>query len=100
MQRRFGWQIFRWMSIDFSLLMTAGAVSALAIDPITPQTVYAGTYGGGVFRLISKSDIDFNDDKKPDILWRNSNSGQNVVGHMSGTIPICGVSLPDVSDRS
>src|SRR5678815_1934026 len=28
----------------------AGTVKALAIDPSTPATVYAGTYSGGVFK--------------------------------------------------
>ena len=28
-----------------------GNVSALAIDPATPATLYAGTWGGGVFSI-------------------------------------------------
>src|SRR6266508_2539185 len=28
-------------------------VNALAIDPVTPATVYAGTYGGGVFKSVN-----------------------------------------------
>ena len=27
-----------------------GMIHALAIDPATPSTLYAGTYGGGVFK--------------------------------------------------
>ncbi|WP_347244981.1 hypothetical protein, partial [Thermogutta sp.] len=27
-----------------------GSIYALAIDPATPGTLYAGTYGGGVFK--------------------------------------------------
>ena len=30
--------------------LTATNVLALAIDPATPATLYAGTYGGGVFK--------------------------------------------------
>ena len=28
-----------------------GNINALAIDPATPATLYAGTYGGGVFSI-------------------------------------------------
>jgi len=30
-----------------------GIVYRLAIDPVTPTTVYAGTYGAGVFKSVS-----------------------------------------------
>jgi len=30
-----------------------GGINALAIDPQSPTTVYAGTGGGGVFRLVT-----------------------------------------------
>jgi len=35
----------------FNAGLTNTNVSALAIDPVTPTTLYAGTYGGGVFAI-------------------------------------------------
>jgi hypothetical protein len=35
----------------FPQLLPVRAVSALAIDPMTPSTLYAGTDGGGVFSI-------------------------------------------------
>ena len=35
-----------WTSIE----PEGGTISALAIDPATPSTLYAGTYNGGVFK--------------------------------------------------
>jgi hypothetical protein len=57
-----------WSAINTGL--TSTEIHAFAIDPTT-QTIYAGTYGNGVFKLFSKPDIDFNNDGNPDILWRN-----------------------------
>ena len=37
-----------WSAVNTGL--TATSVSALAIDPKTPATLYAGTYNGGVFK--------------------------------------------------
>jgi len=42
-----------WTALNIGLPCTSAAcpyVSALAIDPTTPSTLYAGTNGGGVFR--------------------------------------------------
>jgi hypothetical protein len=33
-----------------------GGILALAIDPTTPATLYAGTYGGGVFKRTNGGD--------------------------------------------
>jgi hypothetical protein len=38
-----------WSAVNTGLTNTD--VRALAIDPTTPTTLYAGTYGGGVFDL-------------------------------------------------
>jgi hypothetical protein len=35
-----------------------GTIYALAIDPQTPSTLYAGTWGGGVFDIQQASQID------------------------------------------
>ena len=37
-----------WRAVNTGLTDTR--VHALAIDPMTPATLYAGTYGGGVFK--------------------------------------------------
>jgi hypothetical protein len=41
---------------------------------------------------------DFNGDGKPDILWRDSSTGQNVVWLMDGTTVVGQASLPTVPD--
>ncbi len=38
-----------WQAVNNGL--KTRAISALAVDPINPATVYAGTYGGGVFKI-------------------------------------------------
>jgi hypothetical protein len=38
-----------WSAVNTGLTKTL--VFALAIDPVTPTILYAGTYGGGVFDL-------------------------------------------------
>ncbi|MBW4519702.1 MAG: FG-GAP repeat protein [Scytolyngbya sp. HA4215-MV1] len=40
---------------------------------------------------------DFTDDRKFDLLWRNSSTGKNTLWQMDGTTPIASVDLPDVS---
>jgi hypothetical protein len=40
--------------VNAGLTKTYGVV-ALAIDPSTPATLYAGTVGGGVFRFVPES---------------------------------------------
>ncbi len=41
---------------------------------------------------------DFNGDGKPDILWRNGATGQNVIWLMDGTTKLSEVTLPAVPD--
>ncbi len=41
---------------------------------------------------------DFNGDSKPDLLWRNAGTGQNVVWHMDGLAFVSQTLLPPVSD--
>ncbi len=41
---------------------------------------------------------DFNGDGKPDILWRNDATGQNVIWLMDGTTKLSEVTLPAVPD--
>ena len=65
-------------------------VFSLAINPTSPSIVYAGTYGG-VFKT-SFLVGDFDGDGKSDILWRNTSSGQNAVWYMNGAT-VTGVSV-------
>ncbi len=44
--------------------MDGGSIYALAIDPQTPSTLYAGTYGGGLFKS-----------ENAGASWNESNSG-------------------------
>ena len=46
-----------------------GDVRALAIDPITPRTLYAGTYGGGVFKSTDAG-----------ATWSAANTGLDSTG--------------------
>jgi hypothetical protein len=41
---------------------------------------------------------DFNSDGKPDILWRNTSSGQNYVSYMNGVTVTGADSLPTIAD--
>ena len=42
---------------------------------------------------------DFNGDSKPDILWRNTSTGENYVWYMDGVTVIGGGSPPSVADQ-
>ena len=44
--------------------------------------------------------IDFNDDGKPDILWRNNSTGENAVWHLDGVSWLSSAWLPAVTDQS
>ena len=58
-----------WRSMNNGLY--GGAINALAIDSSSPQTVYAGTYGSGVFKLLPSPFGDTDADGKSDIsVWR------------------------------
>jgi hypothetical protein len=43
---------------------------------------------------------DFNGDGKPDILWRNTSTGQNLVWYMNGVTQMSSSSLPDNVDQN
>jgi len=49
-----------------------GDIRALAVDPVTPTTLYAGTFGGGVFAfMLGQIPGDFDGDGKTDVaVWR------------------------------
>src|SRR5207249_4346880 len=63
-----------------------GIVSALAVDPVTPTTLYAGTGGGGVLAITFTVAVnrDFNGDVRSDILWRHT-AGTLYLWFMNGT---------------
>jgi hypothetical protein len=42
--------------------------------------------------------VDFNADGKPDLLWRNTSTGQNAVWYMNGVTMISGALLPTLGD--
>jgi hypothetical protein len=43
---------------------------------------------------------DFNGDGKPDILWRNTSTGQNLVWYMNGAKEITSAYLPTASGQA
>jgi hypothetical protein len=43
---------------------------------------------------------DFNNDGKPDILWRNTSSGENYIWYMNGAAVTAGGVLPTVADQN
>ena len=43
---------------------------------------------------------DFNNDTKPDILWRSVSTGENYVWYLDGVTVLGGVSLPAVADQN
>src|SRR5664280_2076968 len=58
-----GSQVFRsvdgggtWIALNTSFAGAPPAVMALAIDPVTPSTLYTGTYGSGIFRSADSGD--------------------------------------------
>ncbi|WP_322505541.1 FG-GAP repeat protein [Chroococcidiopsis cubana] len=42
---------------------------------------------------------DFNGDGRADLLWRNEETGDNIIWLMNGTNIIAGGSLPNVESR-
>src|SRR6185295_18570765 len=48
------------------------------------------------WRLVAA--VDFNQDGSPDLLWRNTASGANLVWYLSGTTLLSQASLPAVAD--
>jgi hypothetical protein len=59
----------KWKSIG----PEGGNVRSIAIDPSNSSILYAGTYGGGVFKSIIEEIGDFNGDGRSDILWQHTN---------------------------
>jgi hypothetical protein len=43
---------------------------------------------------------DFNNDSKPDILWRNVSTGQNYIWYLNGVTVLGGGNLPMVTDQN
>jgi hypothetical protein len=43
---------------------------------------------------------DFNSDDKPDILWRNSSTGEDYVWYLNGVAVTGAASLPMVADQN
>ena len=48
----------------------------------------------------ANSNIDFDGDGKPDILWRNASTGENYVWYLDGVTVLGGGSLPTVADQN
>ena len=44
--------------------------------------------------------LDFNEDGKPDILWRNTSTGENYIWYLDGVTVLGGGSLPPVTDQN
>ena len=63
------------------------------------------TAGGSILSLTQEPTIvslespDFNDDGKPDILWRHASTGDNYVWYLDGVTVLGGGNLPAVSDQ-
>jgi hypothetical protein len=55
--------------------------------------------GGSVYAIaMILSFPDFNDDGKPDLLWRNTTSGANFLWYMNGLVAFNGASMPTMTD--
>ena len=52
------------------------------------------------FRTLNNPIGDFNSDGKPDVLWRNTSTGENYVWYLDGVTVIGGGALPPVSDQN
>ncbi len=65
----------------------AAPVGALAVYPTVTDTAW---------RVVAVAD--FTGDSKPDLLWRNSTTGQNVVWQMNGLTFVSQTLLPTVAD--
>jgi hypothetical protein len=63
--------------------LAGGETLALAINPTSPNIVYAGSYSHGVYKT-SLSVGDFNADGNTDILWTNTSGGEIYVWYMNG----------------
>jgi hypothetical protein len=63
-------------------------VTSLAIDPQTPDILYAGTYGGGVFKVeqvpVHPAIIDFGGDGKTDIAIDRVSAGAWFINPSEG----------------
>ena len=62
--------------------------------------------GGGSLPAVADQDwkavgvADFNNDDKPDILWRNASTGDNYVWYMDGVTVVGGGNLPAIADQN
>jgi hypothetical protein len=62
--------------------------------------------GGGVLPTVADQNWklvaveDFNSDDKPDILWRNTSTGDNYVWYLDGVTVLSGGNLPTVADQN
>jgi hypothetical protein len=65
-----------------------------AYDQRAVRAVYPCSLGGGCQVLNN----DFDNDGKPDLIWRNYVTGQNSIWYMNGTVMKSGASLAPVSD--
>lgn len=71
---------------------TAGMIGTVAGSGVLPTAVDQD------WKLVGIAD--FNVDGSPDLLWRNSSTGENYVWHMNGISCIGGEALPTVPDQS
>ena len=71
-----------------------GAVTSYTFFKVTADHAISATFAP--IRSQSGSLRSFNSDGKPDILWRNTSTGQNYVWYMDGVTRIGGDYLPTV----
>jgi hypothetical protein len=61
-------------------------------------SAYLPTASGQAWKIVGVGD--FNGDGKPDILWRNTSTGQNLVWYMNGAKEITSAYLPTASGQA
>ncbi len=92
-----------WVTVSPTSGTGSGAVMVAWTQNVS-AAVRAGTatIGGQAFEVRQGASrgalADFNGDGKPDILWRNGATGQNVIWLMDGTTKLSEVTLPAVPD--